>query len=143
MPRVYLEAVCLEDQCVNPLFAFLKARLTLASEGKAEIVMPVGMHLRQGGGVVAGGIMATLADEAMAHAVMSLLEAGRTTVTAEMNIRYLRSLDPSQGGAMRAAARVIKSGQSLCFAEAEVRDLTDRLLATAGATFYVLKKKRD
>lgn len=140
MPHNYLAAVCREGQGVNPLFAFLKARITRVENGEAEIVMPVGMYLCQGGGVVAGGILATLADEAMAHAVMSRLEEGQATVTAEMNIRYLRAADPAEGGLLRARATVVKSGHSLCVAEAQVLDGDGRLLATAGATFYVLKR---
>ncbi|MDL2279182.1 PaaI family thioesterase [Desulfovibrio sp. OttesenSCG-928-G11] len=137
MTQSYLEAVCREGQGVNPLFAFLKARLTRVGDGEAEISMPTGLYLCQGGGMVAGGILATLADEAMAHAVMSLLAPGRSTVTAEMNIRYLRGADPGAGGELRALAKVIKEGHSLCFAEAGVLDGNERLLATAGATFFI------
>jgi uncharacterized protein (TIGR00369 family) len=139
MPRSYLDAVLQRDQSVNPLFSFLQARLVFAEQGEAEIVMPVSDRLRQGGGMVAGGILATLADEAMAHAVLSGLNAGMSAVTAEMNIRYLRSTDPKKGGELQARAKVIKSGQSLRVAESVVRDARGRLLATAGATFYVLK----
>jgi uncharacterized protein (TIGR00369 family) len=139
MLQCYLDAVLQEDQNVHPLFAFLRARLTLAKNGEAEIVMPVTDCLRQEGGMVAGGILATLADEAMAHAVLSELAEGLTTVTAEMNIRYLRASDPKEGGKIRARAKVVKSGHSLCVAESAVHGPCDRLLATAGATFYVLK----
>ena len=137
MPQCYLDAVRQIDQTVNPLFCFLKARLTLADHGKASIVMPVGPHLRQGGGNVAGGILATMADECMAHAVMSLLEPGQSIVTAEMNIRYLRSTNPEHGGELIAWADVIKSGHKLAVATATVHDSAGQLLATAGATFYI------
>lgn len=139
MPQRYLHAVCQCDQTVNPLFTFLSARLTRAEKGEAEIILPVSSCLRQGGGMVAGGILATIADEAMAHAVLSLLEGGRSAVTAEMNIRYLKGADPAQGGELRAQARVVKKGKTLCVAEASVHDAEKRLLATAGATFFVVK----
>jgi uncharacterized protein (TIGR00369 family) len=89
--------------------------------------------------MVAGGILATLADEAMAHAVLSGLAAGLTAVTAELNIRYLRASDPKKGGELKARAKVVKNGHSLCVAESAVHGARNRLLATAGATFYVLK----
>ena len=142
MSCTYLEAVRRKNQTVNPLFAFLEARLTKAQEGKAVIVLPVSDKLRQGGGMVAGGILATISDEAMAHAVLSQLAPGLATVTAEMNIRYLRGVDPRQGGSLTAKAKVVKSGQHLCFASAKVFDEDKRLLATAGATFYVLRKEK-
>ena len=137
MSQCYLDAVREIDQTVNPLFTFLKARLTVAEQGKASIVMPLGPHLRQGGGQVAGGILATMADECMAHAVLSLLDPCQTVVTAEMNIRYLRSTNPDQGGELIAWANVVKNGRRLAVAEATVHDSNGRLLATAGATFDV------
>ena len=137
MSQCYLEALRQNDLTVNPLFAFLQARLTLAEDGKASIVMPIGPYLRQGGGVVAGGILATLADECMAHAVLSQLESCQNTVTAEMNIRYLRSANPDKGGDLIAWGEVIKNGHRLSVASATVHDSNGRLLATAGATFYV------
>lgn len=138
MARRYLEAVCKPGQDVNPLFAFLQARLSLDKQGEASISMPIGMHLRQGGGMVAGGILATLADECMAHAVLSDLDCCQSAVTAEMNIRYLRSVNPEKGGELLAKARVVKKGRNLLVAEAEVFHSGGRLLATAGATFYVI-----
>jgi uncharacterized protein (TIGR00369 family) len=138
MTQQYLKAVRQAGQTVNPLFAFLQATLECSDQGEALIRLPVSDKLRQGGGMVAGGIMATIADEAMAHAVMMALQPGETTVTAEMNIRYLRGADPRQGGQLTARARVVKIGRSLCVAEAEVSDSSGRLLATAGATFCVL-----
>lgn len=141
MPRTYLEAVQQKDQRVNSLFTLLGARLDRAKDGEAVIRMPITDKVAQGGGMVAGGIMATLADEAMAHAVLSALPDGHAAVTAEMNIRYLRGADPKKGGELAAEARVLRQGHSLCVAEAVVRDADERLLATAGATFSVLRAR--
>ncbi|MDL2316955.1 PaaI family thioesterase [Desulfovibrio sp. OttesenSCG-928-A18] len=137
MPISYLAAVACEDQKVNPLFCFLGARLTLVEDGRACITMPAAQCLRQGGGMIAGGILATLADEAMAHAVLSALPEDHFTVTAEMNIRYLRAADPSRASLIKAKASVVKLGRTLCVAEASVIDQNDRQLAVAGGTFFV------
>ena len=137
MPQEYLRAVLQEDQKVNQLFTFLGARVAAAEDGAACVLLPVSSKLAQGGGMVAGGILATLADEAMAHAVLSLLPKGQHTATAEMNVRFLRAADPKADGYIEAVGRVIKPGRSLMFAEAEVTDNTGRLLAKAGGTFWV------
>ena len=134
----YLKALCETAQKVNPLFTFLGARLTSAEQGQATIVLPVSEHFAQGAGVVAGGILATLADEAMAHAVISLLKGGQYTVTTEMNIRYLRATDPKKEGELVATAKVIKAGKTLMTAEAREEDSQGRLLATAGGSFLVM-----
>lgn len=137
----YLDALRAEGQQVNPLFAFLGARLVSAEDGLAELCMPISPGMAQGAGVVAGGILATLADEAMAHAVLSLLRPDRMAVTAEMNIRYLRSARPGDGGDITARGRVVKPGRNLMTTEASVYGKDERLLATAGGTFWVLPDK--
>lgn len=138
MTQNYLEAVSREDQTANPLFRTLNARLVRAREGEAEIRMPVSRHVAQGGGMIAGGVMAALTDEAMAHALMSVLEQGARPVTAEMNIRYLRGVAPEQGGELSALARLVRVGRNICVAEAELKDSKENLLAVAGATFFLL-----
>ena len=139
MPKTYLAAVQAEDQKVNPLFTFLKARLACVNTGEAEIALPMGPYLMQGGGLTAGGVLATLADEAMAHAAMSTLSPGEHCVTAEMNIRYLRSSSTATTGSLVAKARVIKRGGNTAVCSADVFDDKGRLLAIGGGTFYVLK----
>ena len=139
----YLAAMCCGTQEVNPLFNFLGATLLSAANGEAKMELPVSPCLTQGAGAVAGGILATLADEAMAHAVISLLEPGKNTVTTEMNIRYLRATDPDKKGTLVGTATVIKAGRSILTAEAEVRDETGRLLATAGGSFFVVDEKKS
>ena len=138
----YLAAVCCDCQDVNPLFNLLGARLVKAENGEAAIEMPLSHCLTQGGGVVAGGVLATLADEAMAHAVISLIDHDRKTVTTEMNIRYLRATDPDREGTLTGTATVIKAGRSVMTAEARVHDDTGRLLATAGGSFFVLDPEK-
>jgi uncharacterized protein (TIGR00369 family) len=137
MSQSYLEAVRQDDQTVNPLFAFLRARLVFAEQGGACVTMPIGPHLLQGGGQVAGGILATLADECMAHAVLSLYSRHQPITTVEMNIRYLRAAESGKGGELAARAEVLRQGRRLVVTSARVSDASDRLLATAGGTFYV------
>ena len=137
----YLAALCCETQDVNPLFNFLGARLTTIEKGLAKIELPISPCLTQGAGVLAGGILATMADEAMAHAVISMLEPQANTVTTEMNIRFLRSTDPAKGGLLIATARVVKPGRHVMTTEAEIHDDQGRLLAIAGGSFFVVPQK--
>ena len=142
MSKTYLAALVVKDQKVNPLFNTLKARLVLAEDEQAEIRMPVTEDIVQGGGMVAGGILATLADEAMAHAVLSSLDENVRAVTSEMNIRYLRGASPQDGGELVAQARVVRMGRQICVTEAQVSDDRNRLLATAGASFFLIPDAR-
>lgn len=138
----YIAAMCCETQDVNPLFNLIGARLVFAKGGAAVINLPVSRCLTQGQGAVAGGILATLADEAMAHAVISMLERDKHTVTTEMNIRFLRATDPDKNGTLTATASVLKPGRSILVAEAEIHDDAGRLLVTAGGSFFVVDTQK-
>ena len=131
----YFKALQEEGQGVNPLFAHLGAVLESVSPEAVRLKLEVSKYLLQGAGVVAGGILATMADEAMAHVVMANLQPGSKTATIEMNMRYLRS---ARDGVLFATGRIIRQGRTIITTEAEVRDQADNLLALAGASFIVL-----
>lgn len=131
----YFKALQKEGQGVNPLFAYLGATLESVNLHEVRLRLPVSNRLLQGAGVVAGGILATMADEAMAHAVMANLEKDKKTATIEMNMRYLRSV---KEGDLIAIGRIARLGRTIITTEGEVRDGEDRLLALAGASFIIL-----
>lgn len=132
--REYLEKVCLPNQNVNKIFQHLGVAVKEMHDGKAVLIMPITPCLGQGVGVVAGGILATLADEAMAHAVMS--RSLRASVTVEMNIRYLKGTPAYDTGFLLAEAAILKMGRSIVVTEARIKNDKGDLLATAGASFY-------
>jgi len=134
----YLNAMLACTRSVNPLFDFLGARLISATAGEAVVSLPVSRNLQQGAGLVAGGILAAMADESMAHAVMSLLGPDQGIVTVEMNIRFLRASKPDQEGCITAEAHVVKPGRTIMAADARVNDPSGRLLAVAGGSFQVI-----
>jgi uncharacterized protein (TIGR00369 family) len=135
MQTDYLDEVGRENQTVNPLFSFLGVRVERIDAQAVTLALPLRPEFIQGGGVVAGGILAALADEAMAHVVLANLNPGESTATIEMNVRYLKSV---REGTARAEARVVKRGRQVVTVEAEVKDGEGRLLARAGASFQVL-----
>lgn len=84
--------------------------------------------------LVHGGIVATLADSAMGLSVRSAIETGRSHVTVELGIHYLR---PARPGRLVAEGHVLRVGSQLAFAEASVLDHEGRLLARATGTYSV------
>lgn len=136
MTAEYLRAVQEPDQRVNPLFRRLKVHLERMDKEGVVLQCPVSPELIQGAGVMAGGILATLADEAMAHAVLMRLGAEQRTATVEMSVRYLRPV--LEGDTVTAHGWVLKLGRTIVTAEAEMRDSHERLAAKAAASFMVL-----
>ena len=130
----YLEKVCEPGQTVNNLFNCLGVKVESIDAERCVLRLPVTPSILQGAQMVAGGVMATLADEAMAHCIIGGLKAGQTTATIEMNIRYLRG---AKDGELITTAKIVRRGRTVVVAEAEVRKDDGTLLATAGASFWV------
>ena len=130
----YLEDVCRHDQIVNNLFNTLGVRVECIDGQQCVLRLPVTSLLLQGAKKVAGGVMATLADEAMAHCVIANLKPGESTATIEMNIRYLRG---ASDGELVAYGRLVRRGRTIISAEAEIKNADGTLLAVAGASFWV------
>ena len=135
----YLKRVCEDEQVVNNLFNTLGVKIDCIDPDKCVLRLPVKSLLLQGAQKVAGGVIATMADEAMAHCVIAGLEDGQVTATIEMNIRYLRGISE---GELVACGRVVRRGRTIITAEAEVKNGEGKLLATAGASFWVGNAKQ-
>lgn len=140
MPSRYLEAVREPGQTVNPLFAFLGVTCREASPERAVLTLACRPEFIQGGGVVAGGILAALADEAMAHVVLANLEEGGRTATVEMSVRYFR---PVVSGVLTAEAVLVNKGRRLLSVQAMVYGPDSRLTAKAEGSFYVIDSRRS
>lgn len=107
------------DQTVNPLFRFLGVEVEEISPGRAVLRLLVKPELIQGAGVAAGGVLATLLDEAMAHAVLAGNAPDQLTTTVDMNVSYLRPVN--REATLTCEARVTKRGSRVVFTEATLR----------------------
>jgi uncharacterized protein (TIGR00369 family) len=136
MPSRYLDAVRKPGQTVNPLFTFLGVDFREVGPQRVVLALPFRPEFVQGAGAVAGGIMAALADEAMAHVVLANLSKGQKTATIEMTVRYFR---PVLEGGLTAVAELVNKGRRIISAETVVIDSKDRKVAKAGGSFFVLE----
>jgi len=87
-------------------------------------------------GTVHGGYVATLLDGAMALALQTCLDPGTPYATADLNINYLRAVQPN-AGAVRAEGRVIDIGRTRALAEARLIGTDGRMHAFASGSFSV------
>jgi uncharacterized protein (TIGR00369 family) len=87
-------------------------------------------------GVVHGGLVCTLLDTVAACAVHSTLPVNVGYTSVEIKVSYLR---PVRGGVVLTAhGWVTKPGRRVAFAEADVRDPSGAILATASSTCLVM-----
>ncbi|BDQ34116.1 PaaI family thioesterase [Pseudodesulfovibrio portus] len=134
MPRQYLEAVKHPEQSVNPLFAFLGLEVETFEPDRAVLRLVCRPELVQGAGLVAGGVLATLLDETMAHAVLAGNQPGQKTTTVDMSVSYLRPVNPCD--VLVCEAEVIKRGGRVLFVEACAR-VAAKEVARATASFLL------
>jgi len=89
-------------------------------------------------GIMHGGLISTLLDEAMAK-VLSLNNI--LAVTAKMNIRFRQPVSIEKK--LVVTAEIIKNKTGLYLTEAEVRDKKDKLYAKAQAKFMKVEKVEE
>ncbi len=139
VPQGYLKKLLEKGQDVNPLFNHLGIVIEQITKDKVILRLPHNHGFIQGGGVIAGGIMAMLADEAMAHVVLANLGAGEDTATIEMNLRFLKAI---ARGDIIAEAVLVKKGKRVVTVQADVLDDKRQVLARAGASFMIIERKQ-
>lgn len=106
--------------------------------GELDIhLLPDDRHL-QHDGIVHGGVLATMADTAVAMAAHTLVAASERVVTVEFKISYLR---PAGAEPLICRGRVLRPGRSITTSEAELlalRDGREVLIAKALGTVAVI-----
>ncbi|MDC0335297.1 PaaI family thioesterase [Pseudodesulfovibrio sp.] len=135
LPQKYLDAVQQPDQKVNPLFRFLGMEVVEIAPDRAVLRLPVKPELIQGAGLAAGGVLAALLDETMAHAVLGGNNPGELTTTIDMNVSFLRPVN--KHATLTCEAHVTKRGKRIIFASATVRN-NGHQAATATASFLMV-----
>ena len=87
-------------------------------------------------GALHGGVVMSLLDTAMGHAVSEVVvPQGRFNAAAQFNVHFLL---PIRSGVIRAKATVVKMGKRTAVVEARAFDQDDAVLALATATHSLL-----
>jgi uncharacterized protein (TIGR00369 family) len=118
--------------------AWLGLTLEHVAAGEATVSLAVEPKHRNLMGTLHGGMIATLADTATGVAMGASLEDGETWTTTALNLTFLA---PGRSGRVTARGRVVKRGRTFGYAEADVVDDDDRLLARATATFAIMPER--
>ncbi len=119
-----------------PFEDLLGMSIESAGGGEAILSLPFVVRLAQGGGLLHGGALTTLADTAVAMAIKSLLPAGTAFATTELTTRFLA---PVQSGRVVARARVTGPEGRTFYGEARVEDEVGREVARFSSIFRVAR----
>lgn len=112
-----------------PFEELLGLTIERCGAGEALLSMPFLVKYAQGGGLLHGGALTTLADTAVAMAIKSLLPAGTRFATTELTTRFLA---PVRSGRVTAHA-VVRGPHGRTFT-GEARILDDRGTEVAAFT---------
>ncbi|MET3962764.1 uncharacterized protein (TIGR00369 family) [Marmoricola sp. OAE513] len=88
-------------------------------------------------GTVHGGIAATILDSCMGCAVHTTLAPGEAYTTQQLNLHYLRAMQPGMGP-VRATGTVLYRGRKQATAEGKLFSADGKLIAHGTTTCLVL-----
>ena len=91
-------------------------------------------------GAIHGGMTAAMLDDVISLAAGLVIEWGQITPTLEMKVSYIAQAKPNTR--ILAEARTIRRGGTVIFLEADLKDETGKLLATASSTVMIAQMKR-
>ncbi len=120
----------------HPTSRTLGFTVTDAQEGFVEVTLEVQEFHANAVGSVHGGVLATLFDTAMGFSVSSTLDAGVGYTTLDLQVRYLRAVQP--GHVVRVQGLCEHTGRRTAIARGEARDDQGKLLATGSTSCLIL-----
>lgn len=135
----YLEEISAKGQKANPFFVMMGIDPVSFGEGSAVLSMQVRPDMLNGDGWLQGGVYTAITDEAMALAIITVLDPDERIATISESTSFMASV---QEGTIRAAGRLIRKGRSVAFAEGEVTRGDGRVLARTTASFAVRRVEK-
>ena len=113
----------------EPIASFLKMRLLELSPGYARVAMKLIPEYQNFNGLIFGGIVMAVADQAFAYASNSVV---RPSYASQFNIHFVAGADV--GDELTAECRVMKSGRRVGISEMTVTKQQGKLIAKATGT---------
>ena len=113
----------------EPIASFLKMRLVELSPGYAKVAMKLLPEYQNFNGLLFGGIIMAVADQAFAYASNSL---SHPSIACQFNIHFIVGADFNDE--LAAECRVVKSGKRTGISEITVTNQDGKLIAKATGT---------
>ena len=119
----------------EPIARFLKMRIAELTPGYAKVVMKLAPEYQNFNGLIFGGMIMAVADQAFAYASNSLIQPSLAT---QFNIHFVNGA--SVGDELTAECWVVRSGRRVGISEMKVTNQEGKIIAKAtGTTIPVAK----
>ena len=119
-----------------PFEELLGIEIVSATDGRATLTMPFVKSLAQGGGLLHGGALVSLADTAVVMAIKSIVAPQTHFATIDLQTQFLH---PVKQGVVRAEAAVVSVDQRVLRGRADVYDEAGRTVMRFNSTFKIAK----
>ena len=132
-----------EERRSSPFVELIGGRTEEWREGYVRMSLKVQPHHTNPHGVMHGGVITTLMDEALGGVIASVrgMEAMRVAphATVDMNVSFLAAARP--GDELVVEGRVLRLGRTVAFGEAEARRRgDDEPIARGSFTFVIMNR---
>jgi len=123
------------DERLNsrPINGFLRTRVVSLALDHAELTLEFTPEIDNGSGTIHGGMIAALADTAVACALSTNFGGKMGFATSNLTIHFLRRAKSD----VRAVAKIVKKGATICVGQVEVFDAEGKLVATVSTDFVL------
>ena len=135
--REVLEAQLGGSLPAPPVRDLFGLRPVAIADGAATIVLPATEWLCSPLGTVQGGVIAMLADTALACAIQTTVPAGAALAMVDLKVNYLRPVRPD-GREVVCTGRVAHRGQTIAVATAEASSADGKHVALATGSAMIL-----
>ena len=130
--HLYLDAIIEGRKGLNPFMDYFNITISDVSPGKVIFKMPIRPEFLH-----PANTPVVSANEAIAHAMMTMLNPDEGLTTIELKSNFLSGVDR---GELVAEATVFKKGQILMIGDCLVRNDEGKNVCRVSATFMLLKK---
>ena len=113
----------------------LPIRVVARRKDGVDVECDVRDDLLNESGVLHGGVVASIADEAVWHAMINHFGERRPSVTTELKVNYLRAIT---GAKVLAKAYLVHVGRTLCVGRVDMFDTQEHLMAVAIVSYMLL-----
>ena len=113
----------------EPIASFLKMRLLEISPGYAKVAMKLVPEYQNFNGLIFGGIVMAVADQAFAYASNSI---AYPSIASQFNIHFINAAKVDDE--LTAECRVVRSGKRVGISEITVTNQEGKLIAKATGT---------
>jgi acyl-CoA thioesterase len=121
----------------DQIASFLGMKLIELSAGHARVSMPMKPEYMNFHGMIFGGIISAVADQAFAYATNSVIIPN---IASQFNIHFIAAA--GERDTLEAECTVIKKGKRVCISEIKVTNGEGKLIALATGTTIPLTQSR-